>query len=140
MPAIRAAARFRLSAWVADAATNDPLDDLGCLPDRRIGKQARKGLERSCAGSAAFPPPERFCETFAAQAPPFPLVGKGMGMGGERLGARRLVEAGRPGSGRIGSDFPPPTPAPPHKGEGFAPNASRKGPDKRSRALRPGAG
>jgi len=40
MPAIRATARFRLSAWVADWATNDPLDDLDCLPDRRIGRQA----------------------------------------------------------------------------------------------------
>jgi hypothetical protein len=44
MPAARAMARFRLSAWVADTATNDPLDDLGCLPDRRIGRQALEVL------------------------------------------------------------------------------------------------
>jgi cobaltochelatase CobN len=57
-------------------------------------------------------------ERLPAQAPPFPLAGKGMGMGGERLGARLLVEAGQPISQQVRSDFPPPTPAPPHKGEG----------------------
>jgi hypothetical protein len=30
-------------------------------------------------------------------APPFPPCGEGMGMGGERLGERGLVEAGRLG-------------------------------------------
>ena len=54
-----------------------------------------------------------------AWAPPFPLVGKGMGMGGERLGERWLVEADRPNFQRTRPDFTPPTPAPPHKGEGF---------------------
>jgi len=55
MPAVRAAARFRLSAWVADAATNDPLDDLGCLPDRRIGRQAGKVLNVRAPDQPAAP-------------------------------------------------------------------------------------
>lgn len=55
MPAIRAAARFRLSAWVADTATNDPLDDLGCLPDRRIGRQAGKVLNVRALAQPAAP-------------------------------------------------------------------------------------
>lgn len=44
MPAVRAAARFWLSAWVANAATNDPLVDGSCLPDRSLGRQASEVL------------------------------------------------------------------------------------------------
>jgi hypothetical protein len=68
----------------------------------------------------AGPLPGRFSSArLLGWAPPFPLVGKGMGMGGERLGTRLLVEADRPNYQRTRPDFPPPTPAPPHKGEGF---------------------
>lgn len=44
MPAARAIAQFRLSAWVANAATNDPLIDGSCLPDRSLGRQASEVL------------------------------------------------------------------------------------------------
>ena len=70
---------------------------------------------------AGFPPPEGFpCARLLDWAPPFPLVGTGMGMGGERLGAKQVVEADELSFLPIRSDFPPPTPTPPHEGEGFA--------------------
>jgi hypothetical protein len=54
MPTVRAVARSWLSAWVADWATNDPLVDLGCLPDQRIGRQASEVLNvRAWAQPAA---------------------------------------------------------------------------------------
>jgi hypothetical protein len=55
MPAVRAAARFWLSAWVANWATNDPLDDLGCLPDRRLGKQVSEVLNVRAQDQPAAP-------------------------------------------------------------------------------------
>lgn len=53
MPAVRAMARFWLSAWVANAATNDPLVDGSCLPDRSLGRQASEVLNvRALIGEA----------------------------------------------------------------------------------------
>ena len=43
----------------------------------------------------------------------------GMGMGGERPGARLPVEAAQPTLGEIVPTLRPPPQSPPHKGEGF---------------------
>ena len=48
-------ARFGLSVWVADGATNDPRLDRSCLPDRRIGRQVREILNVRARGQPAAP-------------------------------------------------------------------------------------
>ncbi|CAH1678744.1 hypothetical protein BOSEA31B_14746 [Hyphomicrobiales bacterium] len=75
----------------------------------------RPGRVQSC--------PARSSERLQMRPPPFPLVGKGMGMGVERPGARPIAEAGRAKKRRQSSGFATPTPAPPHKGEGFPAHA-----------------
>ena len=67
----------------------------------------------------AGPLPGRFSSArLLGWAPPFPLVGKGMGMGGERLGARSIVPADRLYSRQMHFDFAPPTPDPSPQGGG----------------------